>query len=538
MPASFVPRSRRLAAALALLCGLLLVVGSPPVPVVRGAAHVPHSRLNGPPATGSGANPAYPLNHMLDTVRSTVGTPPTNDDFETPAASVGTPPANSGFSTGDFTGWTTSGTTAIGADSGNDYASLGSSATILSSAFTLDGRASSISLRAKYPSGIFAGQFSVSLLSGSGYTTSTTLATNVATTTRWQTFSYGVGTLAGQSVEIKVVQNAFTVAVDDVGLQTQDVPAWTVSGTASEGAGGPTGHYVSTTGTITSSPFTLASNEQQLSLSYSGSGSSVLFYVSLLSGTGYATRIDLGNGTVQATPGTWQTFKAGVSAFAGQQVEIQVQRYTGTVYTDNVGVGERLLSGWTLAAVDPIAGGADGNGSYVLPFNPNGGLQIQSSTISPGIVSPPGGPAGQKYYALGYDIGYSTGNLLTVSWVNASTGGVAPVSWTPEDWGQRALRKESRCRGERRTSPIRQRSGPRPSGWCTKGTQPAPARRRPGLLGRGDPHLGQASTAGCRRAQRRVDHPGARGAAPAAGREPGAAPGARPVKKPRPANVA
>ncbi|HZQ37406.1 MAG TPA: hypothetical protein VFD32_15855, partial [Dehalococcoidia bacterium] len=66
-----VPRPARLRGL--ILLGLLLVVGSPagrPV-LAAGASH--QVRLNGPPAQGSGALAAYPLNHTLDTTVTAVG---------------------------------------------------------------------------------------------------------------------------------------------------------------------------------------------------------------------------------------------------------------------------------------------------------------------------------------------------------------------------------------------------------------------------------------------------------------------------------
>src|SRR5438477_12884424 len=77
-------------------------------PVQARSAH----SFNSPPTSTSGADPAYPSNHTLDGSVVQLGSP-TNSDFETAGGSVGAPPTNSGFSTGDFTGWTQSGTTSI-----------------------------------------------------------------------------------------------------------------------------------------------------------------------------------------------------------------------------------------------------------------------------------------------------------------------------------------------------------------------------------------------------------------------------------------
>lgn len=83
--------------------------------------------------TPSGALPPYPVNHTLnpaytyfgDTLPTNgdlsipgynVGTPPANYDFSAAPYAVGTPPTNYDFATGDFSDWTTSGTTAIQSD--------------------------------------------------------------------------------------------------------------------------------------------------------------------------------------------------------------------------------------------------------------------------------------------------------------------------------------------------------------------------------------------------------------------------------------
>jgi YD repeat-containing protein len=415
----FYPRAlHRLSLPLAVFLMLVL----PAAPAVHGSSsHRVVARANGAPSSPSGANSAYPLNHTLDSTITSLGTPPTNNGFEQAASAVGTPPTNSGFSSGDFSGWTTSGTTSIGSDAGNSYATLGSSGAIISSPFSVDAHASSISLRAKYPSGIFAGQFNLYVLSGSGYGTSTTLASNVLTTTTWQTFRYDVSAFAGQTVELKVANAIWTVAVDDVGLQQQDVPGWTTSGTTREVAGGPNGNYASTTGTLTSSPFTIAAGTQNLSLQAKGGTTGASFHLELLSGTSYGTVTDL-SGVVTLDPSSWKTIKVGVSAFAGQTVELRLRQTFGTGLFDQVALGESVLPSWTLASADPIAAGADTSGSYVAPYNAQGGLQVKSSVISSGIIPPPGGYVGQQYYALGYALGDSTGNLVRITWYNNATG--------------------------------------------------------------------------------------------------------------------
>src|SRR5579885_1318312 len=100
-----VPR-RALPTQLLLLLSVLLIAGGPAARPVLSAGTSHQARLNGPPAQGSGALPAYPLNHTLDTAVTAVGTPPQNSDFEAQGQAVGTPPANSDFATAPTTAGT------------------------------------------------------------------------------------------------------------------------------------------------------------------------------------------------------------------------------------------------------------------------------------------------------------------------------------------------------------------------------------------------------------------------------------------------
>jgi hypothetical protein len=572
--ASLMRSSRRRLASSLIMLGLLLVIGSPAARPVLSAGTAHQARLNGPPAQGSGALAAYPLNHTLDTTVTAVGTPPQNSDFEAQGQNVGTPPPNSDFAaaattagtppqnadfeSGDLSGWTTSGTVTIASDhshyarlassggtltsaaftvdpssqalsvdvgyltttnyswvtiyalsgptygtstalgdfscyqcgtwttitldptpylgqsvklqfseyfgdvgidsvrgtvqlptwsatgqtsrqtetGGNGYARLDSHGVITSAAFTLDSHAQSVTLRAETVGNVnFTGQFSLYLLSGSGYTTSTQLALGVSTTASWQTFHYSIATFAGQSVKLQVKEATYSVGIDDVGLQHQDIPNWGISGNPVGGqandtslvTGTPTGQAVRTNGTLTSSAFTLASGAQQLSLLYKGDSAGDSFNVTLLSGTGYSTVTDLNGGGAISPPDqtTWETFKASVASFAGQSVKLQLVGYYGWHQFDNAGLQERLLPGWTVlapGASGPIAGGTDANGTYVTPYvaGSQGTIQIQSSQIQTTMVNSFGG--GSQFFAIAYAIGDSASNLITVSWVNAANG--------------------------------------------------------------------------------------------------------------------
>jgi len=328
-------------------------------------------------------------------------------------------------------GWTLAGTVSRQTEAGgNAYAQLDASGVITAAAVTLDPSVQSLTLRLNGLGG--TPQFQLYLLSGANFATSTQLAfTGLAA--GWQTLRYAVATYAGQTVKLQVKQYHGSVGVDDVGLQHVDVPGWGVSGTPFSGqandtslvSGTPTGQVVRTNGTLTSSAFSVASAAQQLSLLYKGDSAGDSFYVKLLSGPTYAAATDLNAGSVIAPPDqtTWRTFKASVASWAGQSVKLQLVGYNGFQQFDNVGLAESLLPGWTVlppGQSGAIAGGVDSNGTYVSPFvaGSQGLLQVQSSAVQTTLV----GGGGSQYLAIGYAIGDSTGNLLTVSWVNASTG--------------------------------------------------------------------------------------------------------------------
>ena len=115
------------------------------------------TRLADGPAP-SGADPAYPLNHTLDGKTADLGHV-ANSDFEKPSVPVGTPPSNSGFETspadapavpngdfetGDFTGWTTTGTPSIQTDPSRGYWARVPSGTLTTSALDVPSNAQAL----------------------------------------------------------------------------------------------------------------------------------------------------------------------------------------------------------------------------------------------------------------------------------------------------------------------------------------------------------------------------------------------------------
>ncbi|OGO09483.1 MAG: hypothetical protein A2Y61_07925 [Chloroflexi bacterium RBG_13_60_13] len=514
----------------------------------------PASRIQADPSP-SGADAAYPLNHTFDGDIHSVGAPAANADFEEEsypvgappgnydledlAEDVGTPPTNHDFETGDFTGWTTSGTTSIQSDGQHGYyAKLQSSGTIISSAFTVDNSAQSFafdvgflsangwvkvyaltgenygtstliadvyclsscgywkrhainasqylgqSIKLKfyrYASGdvgiddasaqivfpnftqsgspqrrteeggntyaflddasltseaitidataqfatvrirgmdsLARSQYKVHVLSGANFETTTTVAMGYAAY-GWQTVRGNVSPWQDQEVKIKVEEIAYNIGTDDIGEQSVDIPEWSVTGDTSLLSGGPSGKYIRTPGQVTSSTFTLDDDVQQLSLAYKGDSVVSIFYLELLRGPDFSQVTDLA-GAVYGDQNQWKTLKVAVTLCAGETVKLRIRQYFGWVLFDDAGLPEITIPGWQLTTNDPVGVGEDANGTYATPFNAGGTFYLRSVDIAPGIIDRPN-HVDRKYYAISYDIGYSTGNLIRVTWYNDS----------------------------------------------------------------------------------------------------------------------
>jgi hypothetical protein len=158
-----------------------------------------------------------------------------------------------------------------------------------------------------------ADQYKVYLLSGTNFATSTQLAFTDAADS-WTTQRYNACSWLGQQVKLKVERFLGTVGVDDVGLQSIDLPSWTITGNTTRQTGGPTGAYARTDGQLTSAAFSLPADAQQLSVAYKGDSAGAQFYLELLRGADFSQVVDLNNGsTIVADTSQWKTFKAGVS---------------------------------------------------------------------------------------------------------------------------------------------------------------------------------------------------------------------------------
>ncbi|HXK36832.1 MAG TPA: DUF6531 domain-containing protein, partial [Candidatus Paceibacterota bacterium] len=303
---------------------------------------------------------------------------------------------------------------------GNTYGKLSSNASITSDAFEVDATAqfATVGINGLKSSG--GSQYKVSVLSGAGFETVTQVALGSAAY-GWQTIRFNVSSWQGQQIKIKTEEVLYGIGVDDVGIQSVDVPQWDVTKDTSLLPEGPSGNYVRTNGQLTSSAFTLADDVQQLGVTYKGDSASSLFYLELLRGPDFSEVIDLGGGTIPGDQTQWKTIKVGISQYAGETVKLRLRRYYGWLLFDNAGLGEITVPGWQLTTNDAVAVGEDSNGTYVTPFTSGGILFLRSVDISPGIIDR-SSSSDQKYYAISYEIGYSTSNSIQVSWYNSSGG--------------------------------------------------------------------------------------------------------------------
>lgn len=493
--------------------------------------------------TASGADPSYPLNHTFDgdlsvldaglenvdfeAAESSPGAP-ANADMETNRVEVGTPPTNADFETGDFTGWTTAGTTSIQSDATNGYyAKLQTSGAVTSSAFTvasdqqsfsfqggfLSTSTSSITLTVlsgagyststliktftcsgcanptwktlvadatayqgqsikvkfartagtvavddlvgwkSFPDFVTAGdvwpetesaddfammdnagsvttaafavgtaadkvrmevkgintsglsKFSVYVLSGAGFATETTMISQSNTALGWKTVYVSLEAFKGQTIKIKVAEYNNQVGVDDIQLW-DEVPDWdTVGATSGEGTTDKYATLAASGDKLISAPFTLPTDAQQLSLDWDPNGTGATqFYVEALSGGSFGTTTQLLY--VSDSDQSWETLKAGLHAFAGETIKLQIRRNLGSLNIDDIAV-ETIVPGWQITGVG-AATGSDAYGTYIEPAQ-SGNIHLFSSQIDlpPGYVT---------YYEIEYSIGYKSNSSLRADW--------------------------------------------------------------------------------------------------------------------------
>ncbi len=301
---------------------------------------------------------------------------------------------------------------------GNAYAWLdGNNATITSAPFTIGTGVQQLTLLLSGLSNK-SDQYRVQLLSDATYSTVTQL--DAATVSdSWQPFSYNVSAWQGQTVKLRIASTYLlgTIGVDEIGIQSVPFAGWSVAGEAQMIEDGSGNHYLSTSGTIISDPFTIAPEAQHLTLSQRiNSGTIPRFEVSLLTGSALdvPTQVTQFYGTTD-----WSTTLLSVSEFAGQTVRLKLSVPYGTMEFDNIGIGKIVLHGWDVYGLDrslngAIVSGNDAHGSYIQPASATKFTRLRSQPIATGIIDTPN--VDRKFFAVSYEIGMQTANSIRVYW--------------------------------------------------------------------------------------------------------------------------
>jgi RHS repeat-associated protein len=261
---------------------------------------------------------------------------------------------------------------------------------------------------------IASSQYQIQIATGPGYSTYTTVASGVAPTT-WQPVRFYLGsTYAGQQIKLRVRGAYNWIAVDDIGIQQQDLPSWSTSGDTRRVDDGTGNHYATTNGTITSSAFQIPANAQNLSFRIRSEGDVTQTTVNLLRGANFSTVTQI---HYEGASPTWKTVISGVAPFAGETVKLRFIKGIGSrLAVDDVGLMESVLPGWTPNSADALATGDNANGTFATPAGDDFAMFLHSSWISTAIVDRTGF-AEMRQYAISYEFG-SGGGLLQVFWID------------------------------------------------------------------------------------------------------------------------
>ncbi len=313
------------------------------------------------PPSASGAYPQYPLNHTFDGFPQAVGTPPANYQMDDAAYEVGTPPTNYDietapvdqgvptnytFETGDFTGWTQTGSPSIGSDSSYGYYGKASASgdALTSSAFTVGSSAQVFSFDIKKVTSS-SGAARLYVLSGSGYSTSTLLGTfgGSLSTGEWEHLSIDAYAYRGLSIKFKFqryVQGSW--GIDNVFTQ-QLVPGFSFSGDVYREVVNGDARF-RTDDDVTSPAFTVDSAAQHIHFTAKGFGSSQWF-VYVRSGSGYSTSTMVLSLYFSSSE---TTYVIPAEDWIGQSIKLRFEYVFGSATFDDVGAQFVDVPGWTL----------------------------------------------------------------------------------------------------------------------------------------------------------------------------------------------
>jgi len=306
-------------------------------------------------------------------------------------------------------GWAVSGKVGPADDAGDSVMAFTGSGSLTSDPFIVDTAVQFGTIDVRKDSA--SASLRIFVLSGPSYGTSTEVLLGYAPA-GWDELLFDLSPWAGESVRLKVQWHTGSFSVDDAGIQTVQVPGWTVPASfelVDDGAGG----QAIEANLVESDPFVVGSDVQQLTVRHRGTGGTDLLDVFVLSDPGFATSTYLGQLTSTVS---WETVKFGVSEFSGETVRLRFDQVVGSTALDDAGLGERLLAGWGIESGFGITVGSDGNGSYWSPLH--GLARVTTSPVATGLD--PGGLSSSRWYAVSYDIGEAGFTTLTVTWENTS----------------------------------------------------------------------------------------------------------------------
>ncbi len=332
------------------------------------------------PPTLSGAEPAYPLNHTIDGQIEAVGTPPPNADFEDPSEALGTPPENADleddpvslaspdnndFETGTFSSWTVTSDPTIQTTTGDDWAKLGPSDTVTSTAVTVPSDAQAIAYNVNYVTTSGASAVKVYAMSGASFTTSTELLTDTCSSCGYWDRSYAdVSAFQGQQIKIKFSRYQGDVGVDDVILE-ETFPGHVLAGNFSREVDGGGNHYVRIGSMITTGSTAVEADVQRGTVRVKGIGSNAQFSVKVAVGPSFSTYTQVAIGV--APTADWQLVKFDLMPYAGDDIKVRVTKITGTVLADDIGLQLLEVPEWEITSGVSLED--DGAGDHHTKFH-------------------------------------------------------------------------------------------------------------------------------------------------------------------------
>lgn len=310
--------------------------------------------VDNPVPSPSGADPLYPPNHTFDGKTTSLGQV-TNSDFETAPAAVGTPPTNSDlqtapntvatftngdFETGNFTGWTLTGSPVIASDPNQGYFAKFTAASqkITSSAVTVPSTAQSLVYDIGYLKNPGTSWVKVYVLTGPTYGTATLIRNDSCNDCGyWSTSFIDITAYRGQSVKFRFdsyVSTAVPAGIDNVKVQ-EVFPGYDATGDYARRTVSGDSYYEGMSGSLlTSSAMTVNSSAQYGLVQLKTGGGTSQYEVWVAPGPSFSTYTKVAYGN---SPTDWTDVRFDLVPYRGQDIKVRVKPTVGTVLADDIG---------------------------------------------------------------------------------------------------------------------------------------------------------------------------------------------------------